>query len=273
MKTSEVRVVQHYLSDKGLYDGAIDGDRGPKTEKAVNQYLITQSANITYDWSGWSDKRRAVACLQLLCLENNIDAGIIDGLYGPQTESASIQLRELYYEGEIGRGFGDIIPIDVNPHNFPQENPDSLSAFYGSHCQVPLVKVPCPWTLKLDWNLDQTTNTITIHEKLADSLATVLENVYAHYGDAGIAEYGLNRYGGSYNCRKKRGSLNSWSTHSWGISIDWFPSRNKLHWRVDKASLAHPDLDHWWECWEREGWLSLGRTEDRDWMHVQAAKR
>jgi hypothetical protein len=97
--------------------------------------------------------------------------------------------------------------------------------------------------------------------------------VFGLYGDEGIKKHGLDRYGGSFNCRKKRGSSTAWSTHGWGISIDWFPSKNKLKWDSDKASLAHPDLDPWWEAWEKEGWLSLGRSENRDWMHVQAAKR
>jgi len=67
--------------------------------------------------------------------------------------------------------------------------------------------------------------------------------------------------------------VSAWSTHAWGIAIDWFPGQNKMHWDSRKASLAHPDLDAWWALWEQEGWLSLGRTEDRDWMHIQAAKR
>jgi hypothetical protein len=274
MKTSEVKIIQHYLSDKGLYTAAIDGDRGPKTEQSINQYLLTQTAQIPYDWSGWSDKRRAVATLQLLCHENDINAGKIDGLYGPQTEAASFQLRELYYYGSVKRGFDDIVPIEANPHNFPHEDFESLTDYYGPSCQEqPLVKVRCPWTLKLDWDLSTTTDTIRIHQKVADSLAEVLERVYEHYGEQGIVEHGLNRYGGSYKCRKKRGSQTATSTHAWGIAIDWFPSRNKLRWRSDTASLAEPELDAWWECWEREGWLSLGRTEDRDWMHVQAARR
>jgi hypothetical protein len=124
----------------------------------------------------------------------------------------------------------------------------------------------------LDWNLSKTTNTIAIHKDLSQSLAGILEKAYNHYGPEGIKTHGLDRYGGSYNCRRKRGS-SAWSTHAWAIAIDWYPSRNKLRWGCDKAGLAHPDLDAWWEFWEREGWMSLGRSENRDWMHVQAAKR
>ena len=214
-----------------------------------------------------------MALFQLLCRDRDIDPGTIDGLYGPQTEAASDQLNILTTTGSLPRGFGDIVPIRANPHDFPIERTDALNAHYGKPCTVRLVKVPCPWQLRLDWNLGTKTRTISIHEQLADSLATVLERAYDTYGHSEIQHLGLDRYGGSYNCRKKRGSLSAWSTHAWGISIDWFPSQNKLKWNSDRASLAHEDLDPWWEIWEQEGWVSLGRSEDRDWMHVQAAKR
>ena len=225
------------------------------------------------NWLNWSSKRKAVACFQLICHDNEIDAGKIDGLYGPQTETASDRLKILNTTGELTRGFGDIAPIKENPHNFPIEAYESLSNYYGEPCEARLEKVTCPWVLRLDWDLTTTTRTISVHEKLSDSLSKVLYTAYEIYGNKGIRKHGLDRYGGSFNCRKKRGSLYAWSTHAWGISIDWYPSKNKLKWDSDKASLSNPDLDPWWEIWEKEGWLSLGRTENRDWMHVQAAKR
>ena len=33
-----------------------------------------------------------------------------------------------------------------------------------------------------------------------------------------------------------------------------------------------PEYDAWWRCWESEGWVSLGRLRNFDWMHIQAAK-
>ena len=32
------------------------------------------------------------------------------------------------------------------------------------------------------------------------------------------------------------------------------------------------DYDKWWEFWEEEGAVSLGRARDFDWMHVQFAR-
>lgn len=273
MKKSENRLIQHYLKQQNLYDGDVDGIRGSLTDNAVNSALEGQAAQLPLGWSEWSSKRKSIACLQLLCVQNGIDAGIIDGLYGPQTQSASQQLKILTDTGTLPRGFGDIYPIRVNPYSFPEETTSALNEYYGEPCEVTLEQVACPWELKLDWNLNQRVHHISIHQKLATSLATVLEQAYNHYGLDGIKSLGLDRYGGSYNCRKKRGSLSAWSTHAWGISIDWFPSRNQLSWDITRASLGHPDADAWWEIWENEGWVSLGRSENRDWMHVQAAKR
>jgi len=52
---------------------------------------------------------------------------------------------------------------------------------------------------------------------LGDSLAGILRNTY---GINGIKQFELDRYGGSMNCRNKRGSVSAWSTHAWGITID-----------------------------------------------------
>ncbi|GGF80373.1 M15 family metallopeptidase [Alteromonas lipolytica] len=274
MKKSQLKLVQSQLKEKGLYAGGLDGLSGPKTNAAVQQYLTSQSEWISSQhWTGWSNARKRVTALQLLAREKQIDVGLIDGFYGPQTDSAAELLQQLVNHGTIGRQFSDIVPVQQNPHQFPPEDTTSLNAYYGQPGNIPLTRVECPWLLRLDWDLSTSTRLISIHEKLSDSLIKVLNEIYAYYGEAGIQRYGLNRYGGSYNHRTKRGSTTAWSTHAWGIAIDWFPSQNKMNWRSDRASLADPELDFWWEAWEREGWLSLGRCEDRDWMHVQAAKR
>ncbi len=273
MKISEIKLIQTYLTKSHFYTHEINGKLDSDTNTAINKALTSVSSELPHDWSNWSSKRKSVAYLQWLSHDNDIDAGGIDGLYGPQTESASHALKILTAGGAVARDFADIITLRENPYNFPVEEDSSLNDFYGEPCSARLVKVSCPWKLRLDWDLKTTTNTISIHEKLSDSLAKILNDAYQIYGHEGIKKYGLDRYGGSYNCRKKRGSSSSWSTHAWGISVDWIPSKNKLKWRSDKASLANPDLDDWWELWEKEGWVSLGRSEDRDWMHVQAAKR
>jgi len=60
--------------------------------------------------------------------------------------------------------------------------------------------------------------------------------------------------------------------HAWGVALDFDPNRNQLNWGRDRASFSHPDYDNWWKCWEEEGWISLGRKRNFDWMHIQAAR-
>jgi len=273
MRKSEIKLLQQQLKDDHFYAGKIDGLRGEHSDRAISDALQKIHNDLPASWQQWSAKRKAVAYLQWLAAQNDIESGRIDGLYGPQTEAASSQLIALKKNGTIPRGFGDITPLRVNPHHFPLENPDSLTEFYDEPCKARLVRVECPWQLRLDWDLRSKTGKISIHHALADSLGEILQKVYETYQLEGIKQLGLDRYGGSFNCRKKRGSRNAWSTHAWGIAIDWYPSRNKLRWDSSRASLAHPDLDEWWEIWEQQGWLSLGRREDRDWMHIQAAQR
>ncbi len=95
--------------------------------------------------------------------------------------------------------------------------------------------------------------------------------MFQHYGEAEIARLRLDVYGGCYNPRKKRGG-STWSTHAWAVALDFDPANNRLRWGRDKASFARPDYDAWWNIWENEGWVSLGRVKNFDWMHVQAVK-
>lgn len=153
MKKSDLKIVQTLLQNEGLYAGAIDGIRGDKTDSAVKSFLLSRPSGLPEGWNGWRAKRKAVACLQVLCHGHDIDAGIIDGFYGPRTEAAAHQLKLLHQTGSLPRGFGDIVPVRANPHQFPVETEGSLTEYYGPPVQVGLVRVPCPWTLRLDWNL------------------------------------------------------------------------------------------------------------------------
>jgi len=99
----------------------------------------------------------------------------------------------------------------------------------------------------------------------------VFNNVLNYYGPQQIRELRLDLWGGCYNERPLRGGT-KWSMHSWAIAVDFDPLRNKLEWGRNKAAFARPVYDKWWQFWEDEGWVSLGRDKNFDWMHVQAAK-
>ena len=80
----------------------------------------------------------------------------------------------------------------------------------------------------------------------------------------------LDLWGGCLNVRTMRGGTR-YSLHSWGIAVDYDPERNRLKWGRDRAAFAQPEYDPWWRLWEEEGWVSLGRHRNFDWMHIQAA--
>lgn len=271
MDRATVRTLQRVLSDAGHYNGATDGLRGPQSNAAVDRMLAARAGDLGMNFSPWSSKRRAIAALQIASKDQDIDVGPIDGLWGPRTDFALDALGEILATGQPPVMWRDQPAREDNPNHWPGQSEAELTAFYGPPCDVPLVRVTCPWRLTLDWDPTQTTGRISCHERAAESLQRILERVFDHYGEEKIRQLQLHLYGGSYNCRRMRGG-SSWSTHAWGIAIDWNPSGNKLKWGRERAALARAEYDPWWDIWEDEGWLSLGRARNFDWMHVQAAR-
>jgi hypothetical protein len=145
-----------------------------------------------------------------------------------------------------------------------------VSRFYGDVGKQQ-VMVPLPFPMRIAWDLAKSVNRISLHEKLAESAARALARIADAYDEAARAELGIDIFGGSLNVRKMRGG-NDWSMHSWGIAIDFDPTRNQLKWGRDRARLAQADAETFWKIFEEEGWLSLGRARNYDWMHVQAAR-
>ena len=144
------------------------------------------------------------------------------------------------------------------------------AAFYGKpgtgHTMLKL-----PYPMRLAWDPHVAIRRITIHEKCASSARRVLARTRAHYGMEQICELGLDRFGGCYNNRPMRGG-SALSMHAYACAIDFDPARNLLRWSARRARLARSDAVRFWEFWEEEGWVSLGRARDFDWMHVQAAR-
>ncbi|WP_420633782.1 M15 family peptidase [Candidatus Palauibacter sp.] len=277
MIAAAVRRIQARLETLGHYGGEIDGRCGPRTNGAVDAALEDRDAELPSGWRNWSEKRRTVAYLQLWCHEEGIDAGPVDGWWGPQTDFAYGALAETLETRRPPANWRDFEPPRLNPNAWPSQSPQSeIEAVFGPRgvrdgFTPPLRRVECPWKLKVAWNMKATTRRITIHEACADSLGRILANAWDHYGGPEIERLRLDLYGGSYNPRKmRRGSR--WSTHSWGIAIDWDPAHNQLDWGRGQASLDGPDYEDWWRFWEEEGWVSLGRHRNFDWMHVQAAR-
>lgn len=184
---------------------------------------------------------------------------------GPTSTIADVIDRNVAEKENPQKGGEVIIPRKTN---WPRQS--GVEQFYGKvgTNQTSLV---LPYPMVLAWDRDATVRKITLHKKVAESAGRALERIGSIYGTTTQRRLlGFDLFGGSLNVRRMRGGT-AWSMHSWGIAIDFDPERNQLKWGRDKARLAKPDCEKFWQCWEDEGWLSLGRARNFDWMHVQAA--
>lgn len=261
-----IELVQHELVKRQLYSGIIDGELNDATVSALDKALLTYPV-IKPEWP---PLRKAYGLLQIACSEAGFNPGEIDGRWGPNTENAYNSYQYFLANQKPPDPWRPEDIVQVNPHNWPVQYTPGFDAFYGARGSD-LVRIQLPYSMKLAWDTATPVNSFSCHAKVSDSLLLVLTNVLNYYGIAEIRRLRLDLWGGCYNERQIRGG-NRWSMHSWGIAVDFDPSRNKLEWGRDKASFAGPDYYKWWEFWEQEGWVSLGRMRNFDWMHVQAAK-
>jgi hypothetical protein len=276
MDRDAVLFLQLRLASAGLFDGPADGRRSRAFHDACERALAAAAVPLSPDWQTWSDKRKAVALVQIAAAEAGEHIGRTDGWWCHLTEHAFRALEHRARTGLPPYAWRDDEPGTLNPHGWPAERelaerlgPPLPSA--GTAPPLPLVTVPCPWRLKLAWNQNLTRSGIRVHRLVADSLATVLARVEAEFGAAEIARLGLDLLGGDYEVRRKRGGT-GWSTHAWGLAIDFDPMNNRLEWGRDRARFAGEAYRAWWRIWEAEGWVSLGRCRGFDWGHVQAAR-
>ncbi|MCH7397318.1 M15 family peptidase [Belliella sp. DSM 107340] len=261
MNTKEVTVfVQTWLKGKGLYIGKIDGDCGPKTLAAID---ATDQIP-----KNWSDRRKLVGMLQYITMQYGQKPGEVDGYFGPNTQYAFESSRKISETGnqpEIWRPE----EIAIKPSNWPKQYSTEFNNFYGLKGSN-LVFANTPYPFKIAWNPNQQVSRFTCHAKVKESAERVLQKVLSHYGLQRIQELRLDYFGGCYNERSIRGGTLP-SMHSWAVAIDFDPINNQLQWGRDRASFAKSAYEPWWRIWEEEGWVSLGRQRNFDWMHVQAA--
>lgn len=268
----DTRTIQEALAAAGFYKAKIDGLAGPLTRKAIDAALEARGGAITPRWRVWHARRRQIAYAQLLCQDLKIEVGAIDGLKGPQTTHAFEVFQHHQRTGRMPEPWRDHVPDDDDPLPVPNAWPRQrdMLRFYGGVGKNQ-TRIALPYPMRIAWNTRQVINRFSCHEKVHDSIHRILTKVRDHYGEAEIKRLRLDLFGGCLNVRKMRGG-SRWSMHAWGIAVDIDPARNALSWGRDRATLAKPEYETWWRCWEEEGWLSLGRARNFDWMHVQAAR-
>lgn len=152
---------------------------------------------------------------------------------------------------------------------WPNQDYESMVQYYGEVGENQVI-LELPYEMRLSWSPSERVRKIKCHLKVQESIHSILQATLSLYSLPEIQKLRLDVYGGCLNVRKKRGGT-TWSIHSWGAALDIDPDRNQLKWHKDKATLAGPDYEPFWEIVAREGWTSLGKSRDYDWMHFQAA--
>lgn len=143
--------------------------------------------------------------------------------------------------------------------------------FYGKMGENQ-TQIVLPYPMVLDWEPTSRITKMTCHEKVAPAMLRVFTKLKGEYGEERLRELGIDQFGGCLNVRLKRGSSSQWSIHSWGVAVDLDPDRNQLRETSKTARFARKEYLPMWRIWESEGFVSLGRARDFDWMHVQAAR-
>lgn len=199
-----------------------------------------------------------------------------DGAFGPLTEKETLKFQAangLKPDGIVGpKTWAFITTVSGNTplsKRWPKQDYTSMVNFYGPVGENQ-TSLDLPYRLKLAWNLNTSLSKITCNQKITKSLYTIFEKTLKTYGEKEIEKLRLNIFGGCLNVRKMRGG-SSWSIHSWGAAIDLDPDNNQLKWGKDRASFAKKEYDEFWKIVESEGWTSLGKSRNFDWMHYQAA--
>lgn len=252
------RTVQRYLAEQDFYSYEIDGDFGLASQAALDAFLTFSAIDAT----GWPLERKRVAMEQLMFRSEGLVVGKIDGLVGPQTRQA----YEDYVTKDREQGAATD-EVDHQPQTWPRQS--EVTRVFGNYGENQVL-LQLPYPMVLAWDTKTAVTRISLHRLVAPSAQRALEKIHAVYGNR-IPELGLNLFGGSFNVRKMRGG-SQMSMHSWGIAIDFDPENNQLKWGRDRARLARPEYEDFWKAWEDEGWISLGRERNYDWMHVQAAR-
>lgn len=271
--------LQILLARSTYYAGAIDGDAGPQTWAAIEIIERTSRQRYATNPKRWSAKRRMRGAGQAVLDALGYEPGAVDGYYGHNTANALAAFLSREIHGKpVPRPKPSPEPAssghdvsDTRGVQYPTER--GLTSYYGPPAggDATAGRVECPFPLRVAWNKRQTVRSIRCHRLIADPLAAVLAEIHDTFGSDDIREMGLDLYGGCYNPRKKRGG-SSWSTHAWGIALDFHPDANQLRWGRDRALFARPEYAPYLDIWQRHGATNLGRAANFDFMHFQWAR-
>jgi peptidoglycan hydrolase-like protein with peptidoglycan-binding domain len=260
------RSVQRELATRGYYVGKIDGVFGSQSRLAIGAWAAHNMAPAL----DWPPTRQRIAFEQWLMASHGFYLAKVDGLAGPATQAALEKWQDyLTFKAKPVSESESLAAVHPAVHTVWPRQAD-VERFYGKVGENQTL-LESPYPLFLDWALSQKIEHFSIHEKVHDAALRVMQRVLSHYGEAKIHELGLDQFGGSLSVRKMRNGK-AWSMHSWGIAIDWDADRNPLRATRATALMATAPYSAFLDLWEEEGFVSLGRAHNFDWMHVQAAR-
>jgi hypothetical protein len=256
------RSVQRALAAAGVYSAEIDGDFGRLSKTAARILASRRAAGYS---ETWPDSRVRIAVEQAMMADIGAYKTTIDGIGGPATQAA---LEKWQDHITFGRAPLPDEAVAYQREIWPRQA--DVKKFYGEPGENQ-IRLTSPYPLYLDWALSTKVSSFMCHEKIHDAAARVMGRVLDAYGLDKIHELGLDQFGGCLNVRRMRNGQ-AWSMHAWGIAIDWDADRNPLRASSKTALMATPPYAKFLDLWEEEGFISLGRLRNFDWMHVQAAR-
>lgn len=274
--------VIEFLKDKGKYshETTITEPDYPFWV-GVYEYLLTVDKDgINSKINLWDRHRRLIAVMQLMCFEKGItQVGKIDGLIGPSTRLAF----HIFVEGpQEWRDKKETLPLSktvLDKSKLPtvpywptqsMVRSQSHRAFGRAGENQTLLYLPKHIPLVLAWDERKSVTRFSCHEKVVDTLTRIYVNTFDAYGEERFKDLGFNLFGGCFNHRPIRGGT-ALSIHSWGCALDIDPARNQLRWKSNRARMARPEYDKFWNIVKDEKVVGLGPARNYDWMHIQMA--
>ena len=264
ISTKEMQIT---FAAAGYSPGGIDGVWGPKTAFAITQIML--DADLSE--KPMSQKRSRIACVQYCLNEMGHEAGSIDGYVGKNTRDAVDSLLYLLVNGKkevVERESREMVCLTSIPHQ------NDLFAAYGNpETEVPsrLVTKELPFKVRIDYNLRQTTDKITLHRDVIDQFIDSQIAVRNFYGDKDWRDLGLDRYAGGYNKRKMRGG-DQWSTHAFGCAVDIYYEPNGLRTKCPQALFCGSIYSYFLEIMEEHEFLPAIKLWGADACHFQVAR-
>lgn len=260
--------IQSHLRDMGFYRGPVDGKAGTQTRMAISAALEKYAP--THRIPDGNGSRLLIGAEQMIMKQiGGLAVGPIDGIAGALTTKARTHWANGPWRASIMQALpGDErMPLMVK-NTWPKQS--EMAAYFGAP-GTNQTMFYSPYPLRLyDANGPHITR-FQCNNKVRDSLGIVLSRVLADYGYDAIQDLRLDVFSGCLNVRPMRGGK-TLSTHAYGAAVDWDANRNALKSDHTRAAFAKPAYERWWAAWTAQGWLSLGKARDFDWMHVQAAR-